>query len=242
MVVSADVLGTLARVSTATMTSLLLGAHGMRSRTVQGVHSLVPGHCRFVGPAVTLRYAPAREDLASLAGLDHADNPARDLIDTMPSGSVLMIDMQGSVAGGALGDILVARLIARGAVGVVADGAMRDAGPLAAMTMPVFCRGVTAPPSFNGLLAVEAQCPIGCGGVLVYPGDIVHADEDGVVVIPRHLAASLARDGLEKEELEAWIKHRVESGASIVGLYPPDAKAIADYRAATGNAPSKPRH
>jgi regulator of RNase E activity RraA len=231
MNVSADTLKTLSQVSTATMTSLLLGSHGMRSRTVQDVRPIVPGHCRFVGPAVTLRYAPAREDLDALASLAHPDNPARDLIDSMPAGGVLMIDMQGSVAGGALGDILVARLIARGAAGVVADGAMRDSGPLASMTVPVFCRMVTAPPSFNSLLAVDAQCPIGCGGVLVYPGDIVLADEDGVVVIPCHLAEALAAEGLEKERMEAWIKRRVEGGASIVGLYPPDANAVAEYRA-----------
>jgi regulator of RNase E activity RraA len=231
MTISAETLDILRRVSTATLTFQLLKKHGMRSRTVQNIRPLTTARCRFVGPASTLRYVPAREDLEPQSSIGHPANPAKGLIETMPAGGVMVIDMQGSVAGGALGDVLIARLIARGIAGVVADGAMRDAGPLAAMAMPVFCRGVTAPPSFNGLLAIEKDVPIGCGGVLVYPGDIVVADEDGVIVIPRHLAEQTARDGLDQEQMEAWIKRRIEAGESIEGLYPPSAATVAAYRA-----------
>lgn len=228
---SDTLLDTLRQVSTATLTSQLLKKHGMRSRTVRDVRPLNAARCRFVGPAVTLRYAPAREDLQAEAMIDGPGNPTGPLVDAMPAGAVLMVDMGGSLAGGALGDIMVARLIARGAAGLVTDGAMRDAGPVGAMALPVFCRGVTAPPSFNGLIAVDAQVPIGCGGVLVRPGDIVCADEDGVVVLPAHLAEGLARDGLEQERMEAWIKQRVEAGAPLKGLYPPSAEVVAEYRA-----------
>jgi len=222
---------TLRQVSTATLTSQLLKKHGMRSRSVAGVRPVNAARCRFVGPAHTLRYVPAREDLMAEAMLDAPSNPTREMVEDMPPGGVLVVDMGGCLTGGALGDILVARLIARGAAGMVADGAMRDAGPLAAMALPVFCRGVTPPPSFNGLIAVERDCVIGCGGVLVRPGDIVVADEDGAVVLPAHLAADLARDGLEQERMEAWIKSRVEAGASTRGLYPPGEAAKAEYRA-----------
>jgi len=229
--VTESVIETLREVSTATLTSQLLKKCGMRSRTVQGVRPINAARCRFVGPAVTLRYVPAREDLLAEAMIDGPGNPTAPLVDAMPDGAVLMVDMGGSLAGGALGDIMVARLVARGAAGLVTDGAMRDAGPVGAMALPVFCRGVTAPPSFNGLLAVDAQVPIGCGGVLVRPGDIVCADEDGVVVLPAHLAEALAKDGLEQERMEAWIKQRVEAGAPLKGLYPPGAEAVAAYRA-----------
>ncbi len=237
MTLAPDTLDILRQISTATLSSQLLKKHGMRSRTVQDVRPLVAARSRFVGPASTLRYAPAREDLEAVSSISHPANPAKALIETMPSGGVMMIDMQGSLAGGALGDVLIARLIARGIAGVVADGAMRDAGPLSVMAMPVFCRGVTAPPSFNGLLAIEKNVPIGCGGVLVYPGDIVCADEDGVLVIPTHLADKIARDGLEQEQMEAWIKKRIEAGESIEGLYPPSPETMAAFRAANLKQP-----
>lgn len=231
MTVSANTIARLRGVSTATLTIQMLKLHGMRSRAVAGVRPLSPSNCRFVGPASTLRYVPAREDLWSEAVLDSPANPTKDLIETLPAGGVLVIDMGGSMAGGALGDILVARLVARGAAGVVADGAMRDAGPLSAMPLPMFCAGFTAPPSFAGLLAVDRDVPIGCGGVLVRPGDIVVADEDGAVVLPAHLADDLAHSGLEQERLEGWIKDRVVAGATTRGLYPPDEAALAEYRA-----------
>ncbi len=231
MTVSAATLDILRRVSTATLTSQMLKQYGMRTRTVQGARPASLANCRFVGPAYTLRYGPAREDLQKLSSTLHPDNPTKALIEMMPAGGVVVIDMMGSTAGGALGDVLVARLIARGVAGVVADGAMRDAGPLAKMSMPIFCRGFTAPPSFNGLLALETQVPIGCGGVLVYPGDIVVADEDGAIVIPAGIADGIAAAGLDQEEMEAWIKQRVEAGHGIDGLYPPNEATIAEYRA-----------
>lgn len=222
---------TLRQVGTATLAAQLLKKHGMRTRQVREVRPLDPARCRFVGPAVTLRYAPAREDLMAEAMLDHPANPTAPLVDALPEGAVLVVEMGGSLAGGALGDIMVARLIARGAAGLVVDGAMRDVGPVARMALPVFCRGAAAAPSFGGVIAVEAQGVIGCGGVLVRPGDIVCADADGVVVLPAHLAESLARDGLEQERMEAWIKARIEAGAPLRGTYPPGPDVLAAYRA-----------
>ncbi len=226
-----DLIEALRQVSTATLASLLLKKHGMRTRQVRDISPLAAGRCRFVGPAVTLRYAPAREDLMAEAMLDHPANPTAPLVDALPAGAVLMVEMGGSLAGGALGDIMVARLIARGAAGLVVDGAMRDVGPVAAMGLPVFCRGAAAAPSFGGVIAVEANGTIGCGGVLVRPGDLVAADEDGVVVLPAHLAAALAEAGLEQERMEGWIKARIEAGAPLKGTYPPGPEVLAEYKA-----------
>jgi regulator of RNase E activity RraA len=227
---AAETLDLLKGVSTATITGILLAKKGMRTRWIAGVRPVSPARCSFVGPAFTLRYVPIREDLDSKAGLHDPDNPMRHAIETIAAGSVFVLDMRGELGCGALGDILVSRLIARGVVGVVADGAMRDVGPLSEMALPVFCAGAAAPPSGNSLLAMDVQRPIGCGGVLVYPGDIVVGDSDGVVVIPRHLADEVAQAGHEKEQIEAWIKQRVQKGAVIPGNYPPNAAVEAAYR------------
>lgn len=226
-----DTLEKLKGVSTATITSQLIKIAGMRSRSPRGVRPLNPARCRFVGEAATLRYAPMREDLDGRASTVHQDNPTRLAVETTPAGHVLMIDQAGSQGGGALGDILVARLIHRGVAAVVGDGAMRDAGPLMAMSMPVFAASFTPPPSSAAIIAVGFQEPIGCGGTLVYPGDVVVGDEDGVVVIPRHLADQVATAGLEQEQIEVFIKARVLVGEPVDGFYPATERTKADYAA-----------
>jgi regulator of RNase E activity RraA len=224
-----DTLDRLRRVSTATITTQLLKNHGLRTRAIPGVRPVDAHRCRFVGPAYTVRYVPMREDL-SMGGRRPAANPLQEAIDTAPAGSVFVFDMNGDPSCGALGDILIARLIARGVAGVVADGGMRDIGPVQQMTLPVFCRGYAAPPSFATLLAADTQCPIGCGGVLVMPGDIVVADTDGVVVIPRYLADVVAQAGDEQEQMEAWVRRRIEGGATVREFYPPGEQALAEYQ------------
>ena len=221
----------LKHVSTATITAQLIKIAGMRTRSPLNVRPLNPACCRFVGPAVTLRYAPMREDLDGRASIVHDDNPTRQAVETAPEGSVVVVDMGGDIGGGAFGDILVARLIYRGIAGLVADGAMRDAGPLMDMTLPVHARTATPPPSGASVFAVGYNEPIGCGGVLVFPGDIIVGDEDGVVVIPRHLADKVASVGLEQEQVKAFIKRKVELGEPIAGFYPATDRTMAAYRA-----------
>ena len=227
----ADTLEKLKGVSTATITSQLIKIAGLRSRSPLGVRPLNPARCRFVAEAATLRYAPMREDLDARASTVHQDNPTRLAVETTPPGHVLMIDQAGSQGGGALGDILVARLIRRGVAAVVGDGAMRDAGPLMAMALPIFSRSLAPPPSSAAILAVGFQEPIGCGGTLVYPGDVVVGDEDGVVVIPRHLADQVAIAGLEQEQIEVFIKQRIEQGEPVDGFYPATERTKAAYAA-----------
>jgi regulator of RNase E activity RraA len=226
-----DTLEKLKGVSTATITSQLIKIAGMRSRSPRGVRPLNPARCRFVAEAATLRYAPMREDLDGRASTVHHDNPTRLAVETTPPGHVLMIDQAGTMGSGALGDILVARLIRRGVAAVVGDGAMRDSGPLAAMSLPIFSASLAPPPSSSAIIAVGFQEPIGCGGVLVYPGDVVVGDEDGVVVIPRHLADQVASAGLEQEQIEVFIKQRVEQGQVIDGFYPATERTKAEYAA-----------
>jgi regulator of RNase E activity RraA len=219
----------LREVSTATITTQLLKKAGMRTRHVTGAMPLNHAACRFVGLAYTMRFVPFREDLEGWNSLEDEQTAMYRAIETIPAGSALVVDTQGILSGGVIGDILCGRILARGAVALVVDGAMRDTGPLRRMALPVFCRAITAPPTSNGLIAAGVQEVIGCGGVTIFPGDVVVGDEDGVVVIPRHLADGVAEAGLEQERLEAWVKRKVEAGAVIPGLYPPNAKTKAEY-------------
>ncbi len=227
---AADTLDLLKKVSTATITSQLLKTQGMRTRAIKGVRPVNPARCNFVGPAFTLRYVPLREDLAQGGRRALKENPMHAAIEAIPAGAVFVLDMGGDTSCGALGDVLTSRLIARGAAGAVSDGGMRDIGPLGEMSLPVFSVSHAAPPSTNDLLIADFQRPIACGGVLVIPGDIVVGDADGVVVIPRYLADAVAKGGIEQEEIESWIKRRVQLGAPIPGLYPPNEAATAEYR------------
>lgn len=227
-----DTLAKLRHVSTATISTQLIYLAGLRARSPRGIRPLSMTNARFVGPAVTLRYGPLREDLQkTMSDMAAAENPTRRAIEESAPGSVIVIDAGGNIGGGAVGDILAARMIFRGIAGLVTDGAMRDAGPLMEMTLPVHARGFTPPPNTASVLAVGYNEVVGCGGVLVFPGDIVVGDEDGVVVIPRHLADKVAVSGLEQEQIEAYIKRRVELGEPIAGFYPASERTMGDYRA-----------
>lgn len=110
----------------------------------------------------------------------------------------------------------------RGVAGLVGDGGIRDAGPISEMPFPVFCSGPSAPLNLAQHHAVESNVPIGCGGVAVYPGDIIVGDRDGVAVIPASMAHEIARDAAEQEELEEFLLQRVIGGAALPGTYPPN--------------------
>lgn len=219
----------LAEASTATISIQLL-KRGFRFCSIAGVRPLNPHSCRFVGPAYTLRFIPAREDISVPASIALSDNPQRVAIEAVPPGAVLVVDTRGETRAGTLGDILAARLQVRGVAGVVSDGAMRDVPELAKLALPIFCNGVAAPPSFNFLHPIDLNRPIGCGGVAVFPGDIVVGDGGGVVIIPRHLAAEVARDSVEQERLEVFIRRRVDRGHATPGLYPANDETRAAYQ------------
>jgi regulator of RNase E activity RraA len=228
-----ETLELLQRVSTDTIAGLLMKIAGMRTRAVRNVRPLNPERCRFIGPAFTIRYVPIREDYTDRASAVSPGSRLHGRLDAIPAGSVVMIDMGGDETSGAMGDIIVARLIALGVAGVVADGGMRDAGVIAGMALPVWARAPAPPPSPRSLMAADMQQVIGCGGVMIEPDDIVVADADGVAVIPRHLAYEVAHHGVEHEDVELWIKGQIERGAPLSGLYPPTEQVIAKWRQAT---------
>ena len=221
----------LAQASTATLTTQLF-KRGLRNTFVQGVRRLTPGAPPMVGEAYTLRMIPAREDLDHPGMFTGRDHPQRRAIEECPRGKVLVIDCRGKLAGGSLGDILIARLMQRGVAGVVTDGAIRDTPQVAPLAFPVYAGGAAAPASFGLHHAVDLDVPIGCGDVAVFPGDVVVGDGEGVVVIPRHLAAEIAPAAAEQERMEAWILEEVKAGQRIFGLYPPDEATLQRYQAA----------
>jgi regulator of RNase E activity RraA len=227
--ISTETLAALGRASTATLTTQLF-KRGFRNAFLHGVRPLGRVH-RFAGEAFTLRFIPAREDLDVLGATANPEHPQRKAFETIGPGQVLVMDCRGETRAACAGDLLVARMIHRGAAGLVTDGALRDSPALAALEFPIF--GAGAAPTLSLALhhAADLQVPVGCAGVPVYPGDVMVADGDGVVCIPRHLAAEVAEAAVAQDELEAFLLRRLQAGAPIPGTYPPSEETQAAYRA-----------
>lgn len=227
---AADTLTRLAEIGTATVTMQLL-KRGLRNVYMNGPRPFGSRAGRLVGEAYTLRFIPMREDLSRVEVLGDPEYAPRKVIETTPPGQVLVIDARGEPGAGTLGDILVARLKERGVAGIVTDGPVRDGAEVAAADFPIFCAGSAAPASLNRHFGADFECPIGCGGVAVLPGDVIVGDGDGVVVVPRALADEVADDGFEQELLERFLKSRIEAGHPVIGTYPPNQETRRAYEA-----------
>jgi regulator of RNase E activity RraA len=222
-----DALAKLRTVSTATLTAQLQ-KRGFRNTFLQGLAPLRPD-LRLVGYAFTLRYAPAREDLADTL-YDNSKNIQRIAVESVNQDDVLVIDARGDVSAATLGNILATRMKARGAAGLVTDGALRDTPGYRQLDFPAYARGAHAATSFLIHHPVDINTPIGCAGVLVMPGDVMVGDGEGVVAMPAQVAEDVAHAAYEQERLEEFIQQKVAGGASILGVYPPDAQTLAEYR------------
>ena len=223
----------LSQVTTATLTTLLL-KKGLRNVWLRGTRPLRPGQPRLVGRAFTLRFVPAREDLATPESWSSPIS-TRAAIEDMPAGCVAVVDAMGVTDAGVFGDILCTRMVKRGVAALVTDGVVRDVSGVLGSGLPVWCSGAAAPPSVAGLTFVDWQAPIACGGVAVFPGDVVVVDDDGAVLIPAALLDDILTLAPEQERLENWIMQQVEQGAALPGLYPPNAENKARYLADTAN-------
>lgn len=225
----ADAIATLKGVTTATLTTILL-KKGLRNVWMRGAMPLRSGQERVVGPAFTFRFVPAREDLATPASWGSPIS-TRAAIEAMPEGAFAVIDAMGIADAGVFGDILCARMVKRGAAGLVTDGMVRDLDGVLGTGLPVWCRGASAPPSVAGLTFVGWEETVGCGGVCVIPGDTIVADKDGAVVIPAAFLAEVLAEAPEQERMEGWIVSEVERGEKLPGLYPMNAETRARYDA-----------
>jgi regulator of RNase E activity RraA len=219
-------------VTTATLTTVLL-KKGLRRCWMRGpMPRFNAAGKRVVGRAFTLRFVPAREDLATPESWS-SPRSTRGAIEDMPEGCVAVVDAMGVADAGIFGDILTARMRKRGVAALITDGVMRDGAGVEESGLPVWCSGVAAPASVSSLTFVGWQEPIGCGGIAVFPGDVIVADGDGAVVIPAALVEDVAKAAVEQESLEGWIMREVEKGVPLPGLYPPNAETKARYEAET---------
>ena len=216
-------------VSTATITTVLL-KKGLRNVWMRGTKPLRPGLTRQIGRAFTLRFVPAREDLATPASWASPIS-TRAAIEAMPDGCIAVVDAMGVTDAGIFGDILCARMAKRGVSALITDGVVRDIAGVLGTNLPVWCQGVAAPASVAGLTFVGWGEPIGCGGVAVFPDDLVVVDDDGAVVIPAALVDAVAAEAAEQERQEGWIMSEVNRGIPLPGLYPPNAETKARYDA-----------
>jgi regulator of RNase E activity RraA len=219
----------LAQASTATVTTQLF-KRGLRRMHLQGVVPVSRGR-RLAGEALTLRYIPAREDLDVVEVFQNPEHPQRKVIELAQPGQVLVMDARRDTSAASAGHILVTRLQQRGAAGLVTDGALRDSPAIAEIAFPVYAGAASPAMNLTVHHAVDINVPIGCGGVPVFPGDVVLGDDEAVVVIPRHLALEVARDAAEQERLETFILAKVRDGAALPGTYPPSARTLEEYRA-----------
>ncbi|WP_126974877.1 ribonuclease activity regulator RraA [Frigidibacter oleivorans] len=229
MTLDARAVQVLETVTTATLTTILL-KKGLRNVWIRGAMPLRPGQTRVVGPAFTLRFVPAREDLATPASWGSPIS-TRAAIEAMPEGAVAVIDAMGVTDAGVFGDILCARMARRNVAALVTDGVVRDLAGVLGTGLPVWARGAAAPPSVAGLTFVGWNETIGCGGVCIQPGETIVADQDGVVVIPAALLDEVLAEAPEQERMEGWIVDEVGRGAVLPGLYPMNAETKARYDA-----------
>jgi regulator of RNase E activity RraA len=215
-------------IPTATINAVLF-KRGLRNTYIRGVHLINHAAPRMIGTAFTLRYIPAREDFDQIDAFEDLGQPQRTAVEECPAGSVFVIDARGDSSAAAASCILLTRLMKRGCAGIVTDGGFRDTPSIAQMPFPAYHARSAAPSSLVRHHAVDLNVPIGCGGVPVFPGDIVVGDEEGVVVIPRAISPGVVAEAYELMQFEAFVQKKVDEGQSVNGLYPPSAAIREDY-------------
>ena len=209
----------LSNISTATIATCLY-KKGLKNQFIQNVYPLASGEQNMVGEAFTLRYIPAREDLNPISVFKDPNHPQRVAVETCPEGSVLVIDSRNDARAASAGSILVTRLMIRKAAGIVTDGGFRDSAEIAALNFPSYHQRPSAPTNLTLHQALNINEPIGCGGVAVFPGDILVGDDDGVMVIPNQLIDEVVEECIEMTLFETFVMEQVNKGNTIIGLYP----------------------
>lgn len=222
-------LSALLDLSTATITTQLF-KKGIKLSFMKGPVPLLPSQKRIAGPAFTIRFIPAREDLTTFKSLQNSTS-MQQAIEAIPPGAIAVVDAMGVDDCGIIGDIFAQRMVERGVTGYISDGAVRDVEGILAGGLPVWCTRPAAPLSIGGLVSAGWQQPIGCGGVAIIPNDVVVADRDGAVVIPADLVSTVIQDAQAQEQYEDWALARVKSGKELTGLYPATDASRADYEA-----------
>ena len=218
-------------VSTATVATALF-KRGFRNQFIQNVHPLAAHQPVLIGPAFTLRYIPAREDLNKLEVFRNHGHPQRKAVEDCPPGAVMVMDSRKDARAASAGAILVTRLMKRGVAGVVTDGGFRDSAEIAALGFPAYHQRPSAPTNLTLHHAIDINVPIGCGDAPVFPGDTILGDSDGVIVIPAELVDEIADEAFEMTAYEDFVTEQVRAGKGIFGLYPPtNEQSLVDFAA-----------
>jgi len=218
-------------IGTAIIASMMRSEFNRLRHVAVGVHSLTPGH-HVVGTAVTLQFLPRREDLVS--GTAEEDTEKRsalwESIMAIQDGDVLVVDARGHMQTGVAGEMLMTGIHARGGRAIIVDGCVRDLAPAREIGLGIFARGATpANAGFFELYPWDHNVPIGCGNVLVLPGDIVVADDDGMVVIPPQIAADLLALCRQKAESEVFEKMMIARTGNVARYHPLHKDAQYEY-------------
>ena len=216
----------LGRVSTATLTGQL-ARRGIETTFLSGLRPARPD-LRMVGHARTLRYVALRSDVReAMRGVEDAQKRA---VESIAPGDILVMEARGETGAGTIGDILAARILARGGAGIVTDGGGRDTPGVTALDIPTYFQVANASSLWARHIPLDVDVPITCAGVLVMPGDVLVGDAEGVVVLPAALAEEIAGDAVDQEQREEWALERVTAGESIRGVYPLSVERTADYQ------------
>ncbi|WMS41970.1 ribonuclease activity regulator RraA [Acuticoccus sp. MNP-M23] len=213
---------------------------GLRDTVMQGVAPLQGNVRPFAGPAYTVRTIPMRPDIGTADFMMRLPrNLQRIAVTEVAAGEVLCVDARGERRAGFMGDILALSLAVRGVGAVVTDGGLRDVAGIGDTGLPAYCAGASPAGSQAHLHVVAVNESIACGGLPVFPGDVLVGDADGVVVVPRALADDVAGTGASQADLEAFCRERIRKGAPLIGTYPPnDATLEAFHAQRRGGTPS----
>jgi regulator of RNase E activity RraA len=165
---------------------------------------------------------PKREDLY---GANEYDNPEvqlhRHVLYPAQAGDMVVVDARGDMASGIFGEMMLTFLAGRGGSGIVVDGCIRDSAKARELDLGIWVRGVT--PNYHAqtnLIPFAVNVPVACGGVLVMPGDIIVADDDGVIVVPVALAPEVIERSSEHAEWEEFARIRLSEGGDLRKYYP----------------------
>jgi 5-oxopent-3-ene-1,2,5-tricarboxylate decarboxylase/2-hydroxyhepta-2,4-diene-1,7-dioate isomerase len=206
----------------------MLNLRGYASQFMSGARPIQIGG-RACGRAVTVRFGPMRPDLA-LPQEDRHQDALWLAIESIAPGDFLVLDCGGDARAGTTGDILAARVKRRGGVGIVVDGALRDAAQIRDLVgLPCWSAGVHGSGFTAALVCLDWGLTVRCFGVTVRTGDYILGDDDGLVAIPAALAAEVAADGSETELKETFIRGLVEQGVPIADCYPPNAEVLRQF-------------
>ncbi|MEZ4710369.1 MAG: ribonuclease activity regulator RraA [Caldilineaceae bacterium] len=203
---------------------------GIRDAHIRGPIPRTPG-ASVVGPALTLQFMPKREDQYNV---DEYADPEKQLhrhvlYHTQP-GDIVVVDARGDLGSGVFGEMMLTYFKGAGGVGVVIDGCIRDFPKAKDLGLGLWLKGTT--PNFHtqtNLFPFAVNVPIACNNVLVMPGDLIVADDDGAVVVPIGLAPELLKKASEHVEWEEFAQLRLSQGGHLRKYYPLSAEARVEY-------------